>query len=410
MKTLPTKVLEATRLTREGRLREALAVLREAHASPGHPGKSQTPSGRAPSVLDTMAQLAASSGWQTARAPAPARQIAGALGAGVERAGRPQMPLLRDFVDRIGQLGSVRGLEGLAGPAVVHAPPPLPDGARFEELTYANAAGRRTYKLYIPSGYAGAPLPLIVMLHGCTQSPDDFAAGTGMNDLAEEHLFFVAYPAQDPSANMSKCWNWFNVSDQQRGQGEPSLIAGITRQIMRDFPIDLGRVYVAGLSAGGAAAAIMGSVYPDLYAAIGVHSGLACGAAFDMPSAFAAMRTGAATTGSPRAPAGRAVPTIVFHGDRDMTVNVVNGDHVIAQANAAVNLRTRVIRAESPGGIPYTCTVQTDESGTPMLEQWVLHGAGHAWSGGSPAGSHTDPRGPNASREMTRFFLQHRRA
>jgi poly(hydroxyalkanoate) depolymerase family esterase len=410
MNTLSTRVLEATRLTREGRLREALAVLREAHASPDHPDASNRPPGRAPSVLDTMAQLAASSGWKTAPAPAglPARPIAGALG--VERAGRPQMPPLRDFVERIGQIGSVRGLEDLVGPAVVRAPPAIPDGARFEELTYANAAGRRTYKLYIPSGYAGAALPLIVMLHGCTQSPDDFAAGTRMNDLAEEHLFFVAYPAQDQSANVSKCWNWFNVGDQQRDQGEPSLIAGITRQVMHDFPIDPARVYVAGHSAGGAAAAIMGSVYPDLYAAIGVHSGLACGAAFDMPSAFAAMRTGAATTGSPRAAAGRAVPTIVFHGDRDMTVNVVNGDHVIAQANAAVNLRTRVIRAEGPGGIPYTRTVQTDESGRTMLEQWVLHGAGHAWSGGSPAGSHTDPRGPNASREMTRFFLQHRRA
>ena len=393
MNTLRPRVLEATRLTREGRLGEALAVLRASHVSRDDPGKSQKPAGRAPSVLDKMARLTARQGGQPAR-----------------WAGRPQTPPLRDLVDRIGKLGSVSGLEDLTGPAIVRAPLPLPDGARFEEFTYANAAGRRTYKLYIPSGYTGAALPLIVMLHGCTQSPDDFAAGTRMNDLAEEHLFFAAYPAQDPSANISKCWNWFNVGDQQRDRGEPSLIAGITRQVMHDFSIDAGRVYVAGLSAGGAAAAIMGSVYPDLYAAIGVHSGLACGSASDVPSALAAMRTGAATTGSPPAPASRAVPTIVFHGDRDMTVNVVNGEHVIAQANAAVTLRTRVIRGEEPGGIPYTRTVQTDESGRPMLEQWVLHGGGHAWSGGSSAGSHTDPRGPDASREMTRFFLQHQKA
>ena len=248
------------------------------------------------------------------------------------------------------------------------------------------------------------------MLHGCTQSPDDFAAGTRMNNLAEEQTFLVVYPAQAQSANVSKCWNWFSAGDQRRDQGEPSLIAGITRQIMLDFPVEHGRVYIAGLSAGGAAAAVMGATYPDLYAAIGVHSGLACGAASDIPSAFAAMRQGMspAVAGSRRHGGSRgAVPTIVFHGDRDTTVNPVNGDQVIAQSKAAADLRTTVSRGEVPGGISYTRTVQADESGRPMLEQWVLHGAGHAWSGGSSAGSHTEPRGPNASREMMRFFLQH---
>jgi poly(hydroxyalkanoate) depolymerase family esterase len=215
----------------------------------------------------------------------------------------------------------------------------------------------------------------------------------------------VAYPAQAQSANASKCWNWFNGGDQRRDQGEPSLIAGITRQIMREFPIEPARVYVAGLSAGGAAAAIMGATYPDLYTAIGVHSGLACGAARDVPSAFSAMRQGAPPAGVARREGEGILPTIVFHGDGDQTVNPINGDQIIAQSKAATNLKTTVSRGTAPGGISYTRTIQTDDIGRSLLEHWVLHGAGHAWSGGSTAGSFTEPRGPDASREMVRFFL-----
>jgi poly(hydroxyalkanoate) depolymerase family esterase len=227
-----------------------------------------------------------------------------------------------------------------------------------------------------------------------------------MNDLAEEKTFLAAYPAQAQSANISKCWNWFSRADQQRDQGEPSLLAGITRQVMRDFRVQPGRVYIAGLSAGGAAAAIMGATYPELYAAIGVHSGLACGAASDIPSAFTAMRQGRSEIGRGSGRARRVVPTIVFHGDRDTTVSPINGDQVIAQSKAATNLRTAVTTGEAPGGLRYTCTVQMDENGLSILEQWVLHGGGHAWSGGSTEGSYTEPRGPDASREMMRFFLQ----
>ena len=243
-----------------------------------------------------------------------------------------------------------------------------------------------------------------MMLHGCKQSPDDFATGTRMNELAEEQVFLLAYPAQTPSANISKCWNWFNEGHQQHDQGEPSLIAGTTRQIMSDFKIDPSRVSIAGLSAGGAAAAITGASYPDLFDSVGVHSGLACGAAADMPSAFAAMRSGA------RADVGRrsTVRTIVFHGDRDMTVNSVNGDQVVAQSKATTNLRISVSQGESPGGAHYSRTVHSNESGDGVIEHWVVNGLGHAWSGGCSAGSYTDPRGPDASREMVRFFFQDR--
>ena len=312
--------------------------------------------------------------------------------------------VLRGFLDQVKRIHPEQAIAGLAKRPPVHAPDVL------LVASYGNQAGSRGYKLYVPSGYHGQAVPLVVMLHGCTQSPDDFAAGTRMNVLAEEHTCLVAYPAQAASANASKCWNWFRPSDQQRGQGEPSLIAGITRQIMRDYSVDPERVYVAGLSAGAAAAAIMGMTYPDLYAAIGVHSGLACGAAGDLPSAFAAMRQGEAVAARGSGEYRRMIPTIVFHGDQDSTVHPRNGDQVIEQSRASpmTDLRTTVQRGRVPGGHTYSRTLHADARGQVILEQWVIHGAGHAWSGGSPAGSYTDPRGPDATREMLRFFLEHR--
>lgn len=271
---------------------------------------------------------------------------------------------------------------------------------QFTTRAFAHDGGERSYKLFVPTGYDGRPRPLIVMLHGCTQNPDDFAAGTQMNELAQAQNVIIAYPEQTRAANAHRCWNWFNAADQTRGSGEPALIAGITRQIMADLAVDSARVYVAGLSAGGAAAAVMGMTYPDLYAAVGVHSGIACGAASDLMSALNVMKQGGA---GPRAKRQLGVPTIVFHGDRDTTVNPINGDETIAQvrgSRAAGNVET--IRGQSAGGLSYTRTV---EAGTPPLEYWTIHGAGHAWSGGSAAGSYTEPRGPDASREMLRFFL-----
>lgn len=302
--------------------------------------------------------------------------------------------------DAVGSLLERLGVKTGTSPISRHAA----DG-RFVEKEFTNRAGTRPYKLYIPSDYTGQPVPLVVMLHGCTQSPDDFAAGTGMNALAEKRTFLVAYPAQTSAANMQKCWNWFNPNDQQRDGGEPSLIAGITRQVMADYAVDPARVFVAGLSAGGAAAAILGHAYPELYAAIGVHSGLACGAARDMQSAFAVMQAG----GAGRPPSGNqpVVPTIVFHGDRDSTVNNRNADAVVSQALQGRGSQIRLETGSIPGGHAYTKTLHLDAGGRTIVEQWVVRGAGHAWFGGSSAGSYTDPNGPDASAEMLRFFLDH---
>jgi poly(hydroxyalkanoate) depolymerase family esterase len=245
------------------------------------------------------------------------------------------------------------------------------------------------------------------MLHGCTQSPDDFAAGTRMNFMAEKQTCFVVYPEQRSEANPAKCWNWFRTADQQRCGGEPSLIAGITRQIMRDYSVDPRRVYVGGLSAGAAAAAIMGETYNDLYAAIGVHSGLACGAATDLPSALMAMRQGGGSNDSVISANRQPVPTIVFHGDRDTTVHPTNGSQILEQSMRTTKTQKSVHRGQVPGGRAYTRTVHTDATGRRIFEHWNIHGGGHAWSGGSPAGSYTDPGGPNATSEMLRFFLEH---
>lgn len=352
---------EATRLTRAGRLTEATALLQRLLHGGAAPPQPDRPESATPA---------------------------------------PQSGLLHRLMD--GLRGMVRG-----------EPEPTAStnrsGGQFVAASFTNAAGTRAYKLYIPAAAAAAgeqPLPLVVMLHGCTQSPDDFAAGTGMNRLAEEHGCYVAYPAQDQRANAQRCWNWFQPGDQARERGEPALIAGIAREIMAQHRVDPTRVYIAGLSAGGAQAAIMAVAYPDLFAAVGVHSGLACGVARDLPSALNAMRAG---PNGASAPSGAAIPTIVFHGDQDRTVNPANADRVAAQAlNGSVSLTPEIEQGRSAGGQDYSRTRHADATGRIVLERWTVHGAGHAWSGGSAEGSFTDPRGPDASREMLRFFLAHR--
>lgn len=395
-KPLPEGMIEAARLTRAGRLNEATALLQRLLR-----GEGFVSSPSEGDVAATVIQLPPPTG-DVAAVPddgAPAHEKSTAQ----DRAPGLAKPL-RGVYERAQALR--RGLNR-SPPAAAEV---VPSVGNFVAKAFGNDAGSRVYKLYIPSRHEGEPRPLIVMLHGCTQSPDDFAAGTRMNFAAEQNNCFVAYPEQTAAANSSKCWNWFKSGDQQRGRGEPALIAGIARQVMAEHPIDPCRVYIAGLSAGGAAAAIVGEAYPDLFAAVGVHSGLACGVARDLPSAFSAMRgqhpAPAPTTAGQTSDAIQ-VPTIVFHGDQDTTVHPRNGVEVVARARAGGHLQTIVEYGSVAAGHSYTRSIQSDVGGRALIEEWVVHGAGHAWSGGHSAGSFTDTKGPDATKEMLRFFLEH---
>ena len=383
---------EATRLTRQGRLVEATALIQQTLASPAVTRRPpdapsaeeetrRTPDRHSPPPPALRAAEGtplgqAHSGWLTRRRTLPGR---GARG--LRRPGRPAVPATK-------------------------RPP-----GRFEAFSYTNAAGTRAYRLYVPTGHTGGPLPLVVMLHGGTQDAATFATATGMNDLAERQAFLVAYPEQPSSANPGKYWNWFAPGHQRRDAGEPSLIAGITRQVTGRYGADGTRVYVAGFSAGGAMAAVMAAVYPDLFAAVAVHSGLPYAAAGDVASAFAAMKQGPSRSARPPV---RPRPLIVFHGDRDAVVAPANAtgliDHVLAAASPDHRPGTppaAVTTGQVPGGHAYTRTCYHDPAGAALAERWTIHHGGHAWSGGTPHGSYTDPRGPDASAEFIRFFDQH---
>jgi poly(hydroxyalkanoate) depolymerase family esterase len=389
MTTLLDKLLgEATRLTRTGRLHEATAAIQQALAGFGPPHGAAADA----TVVEE----------RPSPRPALPRE---ALAPEIER-GRTARGWGIPTPDR-----TDRGWT--AEPAVDAPARPVAPGrsapGSFETHVYAGRTGTRQYKLFVPAGRSGETLGLILMLHGCTQTPDDFAAGTRMNEVAAERGFLVLYPAQAPRSNHSKCWNWFQPGDQRRGGGEPELLASLTRHIVQTHPVDPARVYVAGLSAGGAMADILGREYPDVFAAVGVHSGLPQGAAHDIPSAFAAMRHGAGAEREGRAGA----PTIVFHGDADGTVHPSNGARVIGAALAAAAAAEVATERRSAGDRPVTRSVhrrpQADGAEPSLAEHWVVHGAGHAWSGGDPAGSYADARGPDASREMVRFFEEHPR-
>ncbi len=373
----------ATDLTRQGRLQEATALIQSLLGTPSGTPPETPPAGDA--VEGTFTRLD-----DAAPAAAPASQ---------PQRGRRTTPRagLGETLRKIAAGGMPK-----RGP-LPRAPVDVPQGAQFLSLAHTSAVGSRDYRLYVPAARPAGPMPLVVMLHGCTQTPEDFAAGTGMNALAEEFGCLVAYPAQPTGANAQRCWNWFNRGDQGREGGEPALIAGLVRDILRDHPADPARVYVAGLSAGGAAAAIVAAAWPDIFSAAGVHSGLAVGSARDVASAFGAMRGGAAGDRF-----GATLPSIVFHGTADSTVHPANGEAVMAQVlQGRPGLTPVAERGKTPGGRSWRRTSHAKPGGPTMAEHWEVDGAGHAWSGGRAAGSYTDPSGPDASREMLRFFWQH---
>lgn len=283
--------------------------------------------------------------------------------------------------------------------------PSIPKGAQYLSRTHRSAAGSRGYKLYLPASQPERPRGLILMLHGCTQTPDDFAAGTHMNTLAENHGLAVAYPAQTGSHNAASCWNWFRPDDQIRNAGEPAILASLTRKLMKDFGLGRDAVFVAGLSAGGAMAATLADVYPDIFSAAGVHSGLARGAARDLLSAMLAMRNGGISCNvAPAAPPSHPVRRIIFHGDADSTVHPSNASMIVAAAVGADAKPAKVIK-RAVRGRDYSRSEFTAPDGAVLLELWMIEGAGHAWSGGRVAGSYTDAKGPDASAQMIRFFL-----
>ncbi|MDZ4812776.1 MAG: PHB depolymerase family esterase [Pseudomonadota bacterium] len=302
--------------------------------------------------------------------------------------------------------------------------PPIVEA--FIEGTHSRSSQTLRYKLYTPPDSGGQKLPLVVMLHGCTQNPDDFAAGTAMNLRAREQGFYVLYPAQSQRANPSLCWSWYKQTHQQRGSGEPAFIASLTEAIIDQHNIDSRRIYVAGMSAGGAMAMIVATTYPEMYAAVGVHSGLPRGAASDVAGAMKVMKSGTSRGGagvragrfgaaSVRASQPSAfVPAIIFHGDRDQTVHPLNGEQLIASVlhNTAANdvgephATTHVQHGFGAHDRAYTRSTYVGEAGKVLAEHWLVHGAGHTWSGGQAAGSYTDASGPDATAEMLRFFFE----
>lgn len=387
MKILPGAAMkEAMRLTREQNPLEATRLLLEALSgerfkTPSQPTVEERWRSEAPRITTTE--------FVEPKTEGPNTRLRMPLAESLARLRRGEFPNVGLSAEALAKLGR--------RPIVQ-----IPEGASYLSRSFVCQAGARPYKVYVPSRFGGAKAPLIVMLHGCTQNPDDFAVGTGMNRLAEEHGFVVAYPEQSTTANQLGCWNWFNEAHQLRGSGEPSIIAGLTRTLISEMNLDHERVFIAGLSAGGAMADVMSVTYPDLYAAAGIHSGLAYGVATDQASAFMAM--GGKAKESIHSTRNRT-RTVIFHGSSDAKVHPSNAERILAEARAGISGNyEEATRSGVLNGLQYHRTVVSDASGV-QLEYWRVDGLGHAWCGGSIEGSHTEQRGPDASREMLRFFL-----
>jgi poly(hydroxyalkanoate) depolymerase family esterase len=357
---------KALSLVRQSNLAEATALLREALSGAAAKSHDQT--------FDTPS-------------PAPGRAFAPPR--------RPLGEVLRALRDR---------------PAMPQGAPPEPEpahdfGERFLKRVYRGPEGSLGYRLYLPADRERREVALVLMLHGCTQTPEDFALGTQMNGLADEFGLIVAYPRQPRRANPSGCWNWFDPRHQNRGSGEPARLAGLAQALAKEFGVASGRIFAAGLSAGGAMAEVLAATYPDVFAAVGVHSGLPYRSAVDVPSAFAAMKGAAAREPTPAAGSNRRGRKIIIHGLADGTVDPVNGERILAQAERGAPLKRSDSDWETAGA-RISRTVLEDADGRPSVEHWQVEGGGHAWFGGDPRGSYTQTVGLDASRVMVRFFLR----
>ena len=400
---------EAAQLVRGGQLAEATRVIQQAlGGAVARQGSPQAPDGTGAAPLHAHGPTAGPAvPWRSART---APEVEDAL-----------------VIDRSAHAPPAAAQAHTAAHPAADTPPLAEPPGSFTRVAFAHPGARHNphhYHLYVPPvATAQTPMPLVLMLHGCTQNPVDFATGTGMNAAAAPLNALVLYPEQPHSANPNGCWNWFRPGDQHRGSGEPALLVAMLRDVMARHPVDVERVYVAGLSAGGAMAAVLGREYPDVFAAVGVHSGLQAGAAHNVMGALSAMKSGAkpgpATHSTGNAAASPPPPLIVFHGDADTTVHAHNAEQLIqaqlaalagAQGGTQHTVQT-VHRGESPGGRGYTRTVYArpaEPTGAVVAEHWLLHHTGHAWAGGHASGSHTDPAAVDATAEMLRFFLAHR--
>lgn len=323
-------------------------------------------------------------------------------------------------VRTVGVVGTVAiaacagGSVGQPGPATAR------DSAAFVEREHSSELGSRKYRLYLPRDL-GRGAPVIVLLHGCTQDAAEFAAATRMNQLAAAEQAIVVYPEQPASAHPQKCWNWYLPAHQARGAGEPAIIATIAGEVARQYRADLGRVHIGGLSAGGAMAVVVALAYPDQFASVATHSGIGWGVARDVMGGLAAMKSGGPDPDSlarlgfaAMGDKARAIPILVIHGNADVVVTPVASRRIVVQfraiqAASGVRTTTDSVAGEA-NGYPYTLLRARDGKGRALIEAWFVDSLGHALSGGATGSRWTDPRGPDAAREMLRFFLEHPRS